>query len=88
MGRGGAVNRNEGLHSVWRGKLMRRTKGYTKNVAMLVYSLVWYAGAGTAKSIPPYANNTLPRMDGDVSLRGKDRPSGAAPNVQAVGYDR
>ena len=50
MGKGGAVNWNEGLHSVWRGKLnrlMRRTKepapglnrGYTKYVEMLVYSL-------------------------------------------------
>ena len=41
-GKGGAVNWNEGLHSVWRGKLnrlMRRTKGYTKRVEMLVYSL-------------------------------------------------
>ena len=42
VGKGGAVNWNEGLHSVWRGKLnrlMRRTKGYTKSVEMLVYSL-------------------------------------------------
>ena len=42
VGKGSAVNWNEGLHSVWRGKLnrlMRRTKGYTKSVAMLVYSL-------------------------------------------------
>ena len=42
LNRGSAVNWNEGLHSVWRGKLnrlMRRTKGYTKSVAMLVYSL-------------------------------------------------
>ena len=41
-GKGGAVNWNEGLHSVWRGKLnrlMRRTKGYTKSIEMLVYSL-------------------------------------------------
>ncbi len=41
-GKGGAVNWNEGLHSVWRGKLnrlARRTKGYTKKVEMLVYSL-------------------------------------------------
>ena len=33
-GKGGTVNRNEGLHPVWRGKLnrlMRRTKGYTKS---------------------------------------------------------
>ena len=35
VGKGSAVNWNEGLHSVWRGKLnrlMRRTKGYTKSV--------------------------------------------------------
>ena len=41
-GKGGAVNWNEGQHSVWRGKLnrlMRRTKGYTKSVEILVYSL-------------------------------------------------
>ena len=40
-GKGGAVNRNEGLHSAWRGKLnrlARRTKGYTKKVEMLVCS--------------------------------------------------
>ena len=43
MGKGGAVNWNEGLHSVWRGKLnrlVRRTKGYAKSIEMLVYSLV------------------------------------------------
>ena len=42
VGKGSAVNWNEGLHSVWRGKLnrlMRRTKGYTTSIAMLVYSL-------------------------------------------------
>lgn len=42
VGKGGAVNWNEGLHSVWRSKLnrlVRRTKGYTKSVEMLVYSL-------------------------------------------------
>ena len=42
VGKGSAVNWNEGLHAVWRGKLnrlMRRTKGYTKSVRMLVYSL-------------------------------------------------
>ena len=42
VGKGSAVNWNEGLHSVWRGKLnrlMRRTKGYTKSIEMLVYSL-------------------------------------------------
>ena len=49
-GKGTAVNWNEepapglnrGLHSVWRGqlrRLMRRTKGYTKSIEMLVYSL-------------------------------------------------
>ena len=46
MKKGGAVNRNEGLHSVWRGKLnrlMRRTKGYTKSVEMLVGSIAWVA---------------------------------------------
>ena len=42
MGKGGEVNWNEGLHSVWRGKLnwlMRRTKGHTKRVEMLACSL-------------------------------------------------
>ena len=42
VGKGGAVNWNEGLHSWCRGKLNRlhrRTKGYTKSVAMLGYSL-------------------------------------------------
>lgn len=42
VGKGGAVNWNEGVHSVWRSKLnrlVRRTKGYTKSVEMLVYSL-------------------------------------------------
>ena len=44
--KGGAVNRNEGLHSVLRGKLnrlMRRTKGYSKSLSMLSLSLamVW-----------------------------------------------
>ena len=46
MKKGGAVNRNEGLHSVWRGKLnrlARRTKGYTKSVEMLVGSIAWVA---------------------------------------------
>ena len=36
------MNWNEGLHSVWQGKLnrlTRRTKGYTKSIKMLVYSL-------------------------------------------------
>ena len=42
VGKGSAVNWNEGLHSAWRGKLnwlMRRTKGYTKSLEMLTYSL-------------------------------------------------
>ena len=46
VSKGSEVNRNEGLHSVLRGKLNRlgrRTKGYTKSVEMLVGSLcmVW-----------------------------------------------
>ena len=46
VGKGSEVNRNEGVHSVLRGKLnrlVRRTKGYTKSVEMLVgsLSLVW-----------------------------------------------
>ena len=45
-GKGSEVNRNEGLHSVLRGKLnrlVRRTKGYSKSVDGLVGSLamVW-----------------------------------------------
>ena len=45
-GKGGAVNRNEGLHSKLRGKLnrlVRRTKGYGKSLTMLTLSLavVW-----------------------------------------------
>ena len=42
VGKGGAVNRNEGLHSVLRGKLnrlVRRTKGYSKTDGMLTMSL-------------------------------------------------
>ena len=42
VGKGSAVNWNEGLHSVWRSKLnrlTRRTKGYTKSLEMLTYSL-------------------------------------------------
>ena len=42
VGKGGAVNWNEGLHSWCRGKLNRlhrRTKGYTKSVEMLACSL-------------------------------------------------
>ena len=46
VGKGSEVNRNEGLHSVLRGKLnrlVRRTKGYSKSMEMLVGSLamVW-----------------------------------------------
>ena len=46
VGKGGEVNRNEGLHSVLRGKLnrlVRKTKGYSKSEDMLVGSLamVW-----------------------------------------------
>ncbi len=46
VGKGSEVNRNEGLHSVLRGKLnrlVRSTKGYSKSVEMLVGSLamVW-----------------------------------------------
>ena len=42
VGKGGAVNWNEGLHSAWRSKLnrlVRRTKGYSKSIEMLIYSL-------------------------------------------------
>ena len=42
IGKGGAVNRNEGLHSKLRSKLnrlVRRTKGYTKSVEMLEHLL-------------------------------------------------
>ena len=42
VGKGGAVNRNEGLHSKLRSKLnrlVRRTKGYTKSVEMLKHLL-------------------------------------------------
>ena len=42
VGKGGAVNRNERLHSVLCGKLnrlVRRTKGYTKTDGMLTMSL-------------------------------------------------
>ena len=54
VGKGGAVNWNEGLHSVWRGKLnrlIRRTKGYTKSVEMLVYSLALLCWRQWLKSI-------------------------------------
>ena len=39
VGKYGSVNWNEGLHLVWSGnlnRLVRRTKGYTKSIAMLV----------------------------------------------------
>ena len=52
-GKGGAVNWNEGLHSALRSKLnrlMRRTKGYTKSIEMLVYSLALVCGWSEAKS--------------------------------------
>ncbi len=50
QGRGGELER--GLHSVWRGRLnrlMRRTKGYTKSVAMLAYSLALVCWRGHCK---------------------------------------
>ena len=42
VGKGSEVNRNEGLHSVLRGKLnrlVRKTKGYSKSLEMLTGSL-------------------------------------------------
>ena len=42
VGKGGAVNRNDGLHSALRGKLnrlVRRTKGCSKTDGMLTLSL-------------------------------------------------
>jgi len=42
VGKGSEVNRNEGLHSVFRSKLnrlVRKTKGYSKSVEMLSGSL-------------------------------------------------
>lgn len=47
VGKGGEVNRNEGLHSALRGKLnrlVRSTKGYSKSVEMLDASLalLWF----------------------------------------------
>ena len=53
VGKYGPVNWNEGLHSWLRGKLnrlVRRTKGYTKSVAMLVYSLALVCWNRWAKS--------------------------------------
>ena len=63
-GQGSEVNWNEGMHPVWRGKLnrlMRRTKGYTKSVEMLVYSLVLVCWRQWLKSnIPAYYEYRLP----------------------------
>ncbi len=39
VGKYGAVNWNEGLHSALRGKLNRRTEGYSKTAGMLTLSL-------------------------------------------------
>ena len=44
MGKGSAVNRNEGMHSRLRDRLrrlQRRAKGYTKSLAMLTGSIAW-----------------------------------------------
>ena len=56
VGKGSEVNRNEGLglHSVLRGKLnklMRRTKGYTKSIEMLKYSVALVCWRQWLKSI-------------------------------------
>ena len=56
IGKGGPVNWNEGLHSWLRSKLnrlMRRTKGYTKSIEMLVYSVALAGQRLGAKSIIP-----------------------------------
>ena len=56
VGKGAAVNRNEGLYSVWRGnvnRMMRRTKGYTKSVEMLVYFPALVCWHGRPKFIIP-----------------------------------
>ena len=61
VGKGGVVNWNEGLHSEWRGKLnrlMRRTKGYTKSLEMLVYSLALVCWHWHPNLISPYVENT------------------------------
>ena len=53
VGKGGAVNWNEGLHSWCRGKLNRmhrRTKGYTKSVGMLGCSLALLLAGWPSKS--------------------------------------
>ncbi len=71
VGRGGAVNRavnrSEGLHSLWRGRLnrlMRRTDDRDAPRAWGCWRTPWpwSAGAGTAKSIPPYVENTPNRV--------------------------
>ena len=52
VGKGGAVNRNEGLHSERRtrlNRLGRRTKGYTKSQDLLECSLVLILECWTAK---------------------------------------
>ena len=52
VGKGGAVNWNEGLHSWLRSKLnrlVRRTKGYTKSIEMLVYSVALLLADWTSK---------------------------------------
>ena len=57
VGKGGAVNWNEGPHSWLRSKLNRLgrwTKGYTKSVEMLVYSLALLLADWTSKP-----NNSL-----------------------------
>ena len=57
VGKGGAVNWNEGLHSWLRSKLNRlgrRTKGYTKSAEMLVYSVALLLADWTSKP-----NNSL-----------------------------
>ena len=56
IGKGGPVNWNEGLHSLLRSKLnrlVRRTKGYTKSIEMLVYSVALVCQQLGAKSIIP-----------------------------------
>ena len=47
VGKGGSVNRNAGLYAAlrsWLNRLMWRTKGYSKSLAMLVYSLAPVCG--------------------------------------------
>ena len=56
IGQGGPVNWNEGLHSFLRSKLnrlVRRTKGYTKSIEMLVYSVALVCQQMAVKSIIP-----------------------------------